>query len=256
MNYQWGQTPPNSTFDREPLVPTLTSEEVSEYLDAHIKNGACPLCTGHSFVAMALGPDFNTYPAIPVYRLLPENEIERVMKAVPLVVALCDGCGWLAPFLRTAVEAWVDARREPPLTTTAPSGGAAPADDECREQGGPGSACLPPQEPREVLLGDQVEQLELVGDGLEAHAGDAGATQEERSMLTRCCDIVVTEKMEDEGAWELVHYPEVGYPEARARDIFRRMLPFVCSDRDRCLDGEGPCQGLAAGQLEAGVGDR
>jgi hypothetical protein len=126
MNYQWGQTPPKSTFDRDPLVPTLTSEEVIEYLNAHIQNGACPLCRGHAFSLMALGADCNTYPAIPVYRLLPENEIERVMKAVPLVIALCSGCGWLAPFLRTAVEAWVDARREPPLTTGAPPGGAAP----------------------------------------------------------------------------------------------------------------------------------
>lgn len=112
MKFDWNAPPPSGDrFDREPLLPILTGDEVIEYLNAHIQRGACPMCQGKVFTAMAVGADHNTYPAFPIYRLLPGNETERVMKAVPLVLAACRGCGWIASFLRTAVEAWAEARR-------------------------------------------------------------------------------------------------------------------------------------------------
>lgn len=99
------------SFNRVPLEPLLVDAEVIAYWNAHCSTQACPMCAGRAFTIPWMGVAKDAFTAYGVYRMEANGAVGSAPVIVPVVLSVCDSCGWIAAFSRTMVEEWVARRR-------------------------------------------------------------------------------------------------------------------------------------------------
>jgi hypothetical protein len=71
------------------------------------------MCRGETFTLLTVGDDAiaSVFPGWSTYRLAIGAPIENARQTIPVIISVCDNCGYMLSFLRTVVEAWVEGER-------------------------------------------------------------------------------------------------------------------------------------------------